>query len=69
MQKQRKTYSSQIDKMADFETKCHQAGLKMTPQRMAVYKVLLESREHPSAEMVFRKVRKLIPNKSKAQCH
>jgi Fur family peroxide stress response transcriptional regulator len=49
-------------KMQAFEAKCRQASLKVTPQRMAVYKALLESREHPSAEMVFRKVKKVIPN-------
>ena len=62
MQKQRKTHSSQIDKMADFRAKCRQVGLKMTPQRMAVYKTLIESKEHPSAEMVHRKIRRVLPN-------
>ena len=50
------------EKMDAFQAKCRQAGLKVTPQRMAVYKVLIESRQHPSAEMVFRKVREVIPN-------
>ncbi len=48
--------------MDAFQAKCRQAGLKVTPQRMAVYKVLIESRQHPSAEMVFRKVREMLPN-------
>ena len=43
--------------MLDFEDTCRQAGLKVTPQRRAVYKALVESTEHPSADMVFRKVR------------
>jgi len=34
----------------------------VTPQRMAVYKVLLETTEHPSAETVFQKVRKVFPS-------
>ncbi len=50
------------EKMEAFQGKCREAGLKITPQRMAVYKVLIESKQHPSAEMVFRKVRKVIPN-------
>lgn len=50
------------EKMDAFQAKCRQAGLKVTPQRMAVYKVLIKSRKHPSAEMVFRKVREEIPN-------
>ncbi len=48
--------------MDAFKAMCRQAGLKITPQRMAVYKTLAESTDHPSAEMVFRKVRKIFPN-------
>jgi Fur family peroxide stress response transcriptional regulator len=47
-------------KMAAFRTRCRQAGLKVTPQRMTVYRTLLTSTEHPSAEMVFREVRRLF---------
>lgn len=50
------------EKMETFQRMCREAGLKITPQRMAVYKVLIESKQHPSAEMVFRKVRGVIPN-------
>jgi Fur family peroxide stress response transcriptional regulator len=42
--------------------RCREAGLKITPQRLAVYKVLLGSAEHPSAEAVFRKAREVLPN-------
>ncbi|MHC4462234.1 MAG: Fur family transcriptional regulator [Planctomycetota bacterium] len=49
-------------KMDAFRAKCRELGLKITPQRMAVYKVIVESNEHPSAEMVFRKVKKIFPN-------
>ena len=47
-----------------FEHKCRQAGLKVTPQRIAVYKVLKESVAHPSAEAVLQQVKKLVPNVS-----
>jgi len=50
------------EKMNAFQAKCREAGLKVTPQRMAVYKVLIESKQHPSAEMVCCKVREVIPN-------
>jgi Fur family peroxide stress response transcriptional regulator len=50
------------EKMEALRAKCRDAGLKITPQRMAVYKVLIGSKQHPSAEMVCRKVRKVIPN-------
>jgi Fur family peroxide stress response transcriptional regulator len=49
--------SSNDQKILDFEKTCRDAGLKITPQRKAVYKALLESKEHPSADTVFRKVR------------
>ena len=49
-------------KMDAFRARCHEAGLKVTPQRMAVYKALMETDEHPSAEMVFRQVRRTYPN-------
>ena len=50
------------EKMNAFQAKCRQAGLKVTPQRMVVYKALIESKEHPSADMLHRKVRKIFPN-------
>lgn len=48
--------------MADFQTRCRETGLKVTPQRMAVYKVLVETTEHPSAEVVYQKVRRTLPS-------
>jgi len=49
-------------KMGAFQARCREVGLKVTPQRMAVYKVLLETKEHPSAEMVFQKAREVLPS-------
>jgi Fur family transcriptional regulator, peroxide stress response regulator len=42
------------------------AGLRCTPQRLAVYQQLCESAEHPSAEIVFHAVRAQIPKISLA---
>jgi Fur family transcriptional regulator, peroxide stress response regulator len=42
------------------------AGLRCTPQRLAVYQQLCESAEHPSAENVFQGVRAQIPKISLA---
>jgi Fur family peroxide stress response transcriptional regulator len=50
------------EQMNAFRSKCHQTGLKITPQRMAVYQTLLASAEHPSAEVVFRRVREIFPS-------
>jgi len=55
--------SSELNKkMGAFQARCREVGLKVTPQRMAVYKVLFETKEHPSAEMVFQKVREVFPS-------
>ena len=50
------------NKLAAFSAKCRESGLKITPQRMAVYQALVESSEHPSAEGVFQAVRQVLPN-------
>lgn len=49
-------------RIAAFEEKCHEAGLKITPQRMAVYKALIESKAHPSAEVLCQDIRKTFPS-------
>lgn len=49
-------------KLDVFSAKCRQAGLKVTPQRLAIYKALITTTEHPSADMVFRRVGKTFPN-------
>ena len=51
-------------RLDEFRTRCREAGLKITPQRVAVYQALVETDEHPSAEMVFRRVRRTYPNVS-----
>jgi Fur family peroxide stress response transcriptional regulator len=49
-------------KLDVFASKCRAAGLKVTPQRMAVYKILLETDEHPPAETVYQRAREVFPN-------
>ncbi len=43
------------------ETRFRRIKLKVTPQRMAIYRFLLETNQHPSAEMVYRQVKKTFP--------
>ncbi len=52
---------TQEDMLDVFVKNCRRNGLKITPQRMAVYKTLAESKEHPSAEIVWGSVRRLFP--------
>jgi Fur family peroxide stress response transcriptional regulator len=50
------------DRLEAFPGVCRARGLKVTPQRTAVYKALIETDEHPSAEAVYRRVRKVFPS-------
>jgi Fur family peroxide stress response transcriptional regulator len=45
-----------------FTALCRESGLKVTPQRIAIYRELIKTREHPSAEMLYEKVRQVFPN-------
>lgn len=49
-------------KLLAFEHRCHDNGLKVTPQRVAVYKALVSTDTHPTAEEVHRMVREEIHN-------
>jgi Fur family peroxide stress response transcriptional regulator len=53
---------SNLGNIEEFEALCRQAGLRVTPQRIAVYKVLAASKEHPSADSVYQQVRQEIRN-------
>ena len=46
----------------EFRVKCKTHGLSMTPQRLAIYKALIESTEHPSAENIYNLVRVSFPD-------
>lgn len=52
------------DKLKNFYNRCCQQHLKITPQRVEVYKALIASSDHPSAEAVYEKVRQVLPNVS-----
>jgi len=47
-----------------FEDACRERGLKVTPQRLEIFRVLASSSAHPSAEEVFAKIRKRMPTVS-----
>jgi len=48
--------------LSQFKDKCSEHGLKVTPQRTAIYEELWRSKEHPTADLIYRKVRKKLPN-------
>lgn len=52
-----------MDKTASYcKEILEQNGFRITPQRITIFRYLLESKEHPSAEMVYLKVKKEFPN-------
>ena len=53
--------TGQKKKIDDFQKRCRDTGLKVTTQRLAVYRALIETAEHPSAETVFRRVKQIFP--------
>ena len=57
------TAPSRLD---DFRCRCAAAGLAATHQRYTIYRTLVESRDHPSPEQVYERVRLEIPSISQA---
>ncbi len=53
--------SSRQDRLHAFMEACRRQNLKITPQRIAVYKALMDNTRHPSADDVFQRVRKDFP--------
>jgi Fur family peroxide stress response transcriptional regulator len=48
--------------MEEFRKKCGENGLKVTPQRTAIYAEFLRSKDHPSADALYERVKKTLPN-------
>jgi len=50
------------EKIRMFTVLCRKTGLRVTPQRIEIYKELIKTGDHPSAEMLYEKVRKNFPS-------
>ena len=48
--------------LQDFIETCKTHNLKVTPQRMAIYRELVDSTEHPTVDAMFQTVKKEYPN-------
>ncbi len=48
--------------LQDFIEKCQAHKLKVTPQRVAIYRELFDSRAHPTIDAMFQIVKKEFPN-------
>ncbi len=55
--------NQQIELMvSDFVSKSKDLGLKVTPQRTAIYKELAKTDQHPSTEMIYKNIKDYFPN-------
>ncbi|MGH7792799.1 MAG: Fur family transcriptional regulator [Thermodesulfobacteriota bacterium] len=45
-----------------FISRCKDLGIKVTPQRVAIYRELANTDQHPSAESIYQKIRNYYPN-------
>ena len=52
------------DKMAAFEKVCKEAGMKLTHQRLEIFRELASATDHPSAELLYKRLRKRLPTLS-----
>ncbi len=52
----------QKQRLEEFRERCASRGLRITPQRTEVFRVLLGCDDHPPADVVFERVRERIPN-------
>ena len=51
-------------RMQRFEQICRESGIKLTHQRIEIFRELAQSGEHPDAESVYQEVRKRMPTVS-----
>lgn len=54
--------NSQDNSLDLFRKKCRANKLKITPQRIVIYRELMDSKDHPHAEALHRRVRKIFPD-------
>ena len=52
------------DHLERFAALCRTSNIRVTPQRLAIYKTLLQSIDHPDAETLYRRVREGMPTVS-----
>jgi Fur family peroxide stress response transcriptional regulator len=56
-------------RVREFVRRCHEHGLAVTPQRLAIVRALLASENHPRAEDIYATVRRKQPHISWATVH
>lgn len=51
-------------RMAHFERVCRDSGIKLTHQRMEIFREVAQTGDHPNAEKVYKDIRKRMPTVS-----
>ncbi len=60
-----KINKQEIDqRMQHFETVCRDEGIKLTPQRLEIFREVAQADDHPDAEQIFQRVRGRMPTVS-----
>jgi Fur family peroxide stress response transcriptional regulator len=52
------------ERLRRFQEACRARGLKITPQRLEIFRELAATTEHPSAEEIFERIRQRMPTVS-----
>ena len=58
-----------VQRLGEFVARCHERGIAVTPQRLAVIGALLDSKNHPSTDEICATVRRKHPHVSLATVH
>lgn len=53
---------SEVELLDDFRNRCREHGFKVTPQRVLIYQELVNSSDHPSPEVLFKRIREKAPD-------
>ncbi|MBI3354385.1 MAG: transcriptional repressor, partial [Nitrospirae bacterium] len=53
-----------MKKTSGFIAKCRERGLKLTPQRLAIHKILAAKAQHPTINEVYERIKKDYPSLS-----
>ena len=53
-----------MSEIAEFLTDCKKMGIKITPQRLAIYKILAAKAKHPTINELYEEIKKDYPSLS-----
>jgi Fur family peroxide stress response transcriptional regulator len=53
-----------VEQLRGFEEVCKQSGLRLTHQRLEIFRELAHDEKHPSAEDIFKRIKRRIPTVS-----